>query len=124
MPRSNDDNGKFVHYETSEELHIFENWDYGIGFSDQTYDCLKYYPSFGLSSLNCDTISKPICKVIGFVEFILDGVCKESVVDSHYILTPNGNLIGKGSMKTRHVIRSSENECRSNIGSLITIKHY
>ena len=111
MSRSNDSR-KFVHYATSEELQIFENWNYGIGFFDQTYDCVKYYPGFGLSSISCDTISKPICKVIGFVEFTLDGVCKESVVDSHYILTPNGILTGKGSMKTKHVIRASKNECK------------
>ena len=43
-----------------------------------------------------------MCKVVGYVEFTLDGVCKESVVDSHYILQPSGFFLGLTNTKIYH----------------------
>ena len=49
---------------------------------------------YGLFGTLCNNLGIPVCKVVGYVEFTLDGVCKQSVVDSHYILQPNGIFLG------------------------------
>ena len=90
-----DSNNTFVNYESGKKLETDDGWHYGKNnFNDTKYDCLKYVHGYGLFGTLCNNLGIPVCKVVGYVEFTLDGVCKHSVVDSHYILQPNGIFLG------------------------------
>ena len=103
----NNNSKDFVDYATGKNLKTSDDWNFGFGYSDKTYDCLKYFHGVGLTGFGCTSIGTPVCKVIGHVEFTLDGVCKHSVVDSHYILTPTGTLLGFSMTEIKYNTRSN-----------------
>ena len=47
----NNDTKDFVDYATGKHLKTSEDWNFGFGYLDKTHDCLKYFPSVGLTSL-------------------------------------------------------------------------
>ena len=88
-------NNTFVTYKSGKQLKTNDKWKYGQNnYRNMKYDCLQYVHNYGLFSTFCSNLGIPVCKVLGHVEFTLDGVCKESFVDSHYVLQPNGVFLG------------------------------
>ena len=85
----------FVDYKTGQEMDLeLLNWgtDEPNNLKDQ--DCVGLQLSFGLHDTKCSSPKYPVCKVTGYVLYTLDGVCEMSIIDSHFVLKPNGRIFG------------------------------
>ena len=85
----------FVDYKTGKEMDLkLLSWgkDEPNNLGDQ--DCLGLYLSFGLHDTKCSEQKYPVCKVTGYVKYTLDGVCEMSVIDNHFVLKPDGRILG------------------------------
>ena len=60
-----------------------------------------------MSDMECSQKRIPVCKVTNFVAYTLSGVHKHSIVDSHYLLQPDGTLLGY--MRTKMIYNMLEN---------------
>ena len=54
----------------------------------------KYNEKYFMSDAECSQKKPALCKVTGFIPFTLTGICKQSIIDTHYVLHPNGVLEG------------------------------
>ena len=61
-------------------------------YGDQ--DCVGYFTDFGLHDTKCSTPKHPVCKLTGYIQYTLDGVCEMSIVDNHFVLKPDGRILG------------------------------
>ena len=91
-----EDEGKFISYKNRKPLVLDGmKWSIGEPNNNGNQDCVTYSSELGtLGDSSCTLKCHAACKVTGFVSFTLDGVCEESAVDSHYVLQPNGVMLG------------------------------
>ena len=54
----------------------------------------KYDQKYFMSDAECSQKNPALCKVTGFIPFTLTGICKQSVIDTHYVLHPSVILEG------------------------------
>ena len=57
-------------------------------------DCVGFFLDFGIHDTKCSTPKYPVCKFKGYIQYTLDGVCKMSMLDSHFVLKPDGRILG------------------------------
>ena len=92
-----EEEGNFISYRNKKPLILdgmkWSNGEPNNNGGDQ--DCVLYSSEFEtLVDYDCKLKYHAACKVTGFIFFTLDGVCEESAVDSHYVLQPNGVILG------------------------------
>ena len=92
-----EEEGNFISYRNRKPL-ILDGMKWGSGEPNNNggdQDCVLYSSEFEtLVDYDCKLKYHAACKVTGFISFTLDGVCEESAVDSHYVLQPNGVILG------------------------------
>ena len=105
-----EEENKFISYESIKSLDLkamnvtwHKNQPDNVG--DQ--DCLLISRGL-LADKQCSYKCYFACKIQLFTSFTLDGVCKESVVDSHYVLQSGGVL--KGYLKTEMKWNGASNQ--------------
>ena len=68
-------------------------------------DCVGFFLDFGIHDTKCSTPKYPVCKFKGYIQYTLDGVCKMSMIDSHFVLKPDGRILG---LRITEMIRNTK----------------
>ena len=105
-----EEENQFFSYETKKSLDLKAmnvTWHKNQPDNVGNQDCLLISKGL-LADKQCSYKCYFACKIQLFTSFTLDGVCKESVVDSHYVLQSGGVL--KGYLKTEMKWNGASNQ--------------